>query len=48
MRVTIRMWMQHRLNALHIQCRLCKVMPRSWAKVLSRKYEKVVHPILYG
>jgi len=47
MKITISMWLQHHLNALHVQCRLSKIMPRNWAKVLSRRYERIMHPILY-
>lgn len=39
--------LQHRLNSVHLYCRMCSFMPRRVAIIVARMYERVVHPILY-
>lgn len=40
--------LQHHLNSLHVYSRLCGFLsPRTAIKV-SRAWEKIVHPIIYG
>lgn len=38
----LRNWMQHRLNAVHVRCRLYR-----WADALASAWERWVHPLLY-
>lgn len=40
---------QHRFNALHVRCRLREMgCPRGLASWLSRLWERLIHPIIYG
>ncbi|HWR89565.1 MAG TPA: hypothetical protein VN260_04865 [Dissulfurispiraceae bacterium] len=39
--------LQHRLNSVHVYCRMCNFMPKTMAFRLARVYERIVHPLLY-
>jgi hypothetical protein len=39
---------EHRLNPLHIYCRLRKIFPKPICAVITRVYEYFIRAILYG
>lgn len=44
----MRNWLQHHLNALHVQCRLRPLIGAWMALQVSVVVERVIHPIIYG
>jgi hypothetical protein len=44
----VRHGLQHHLNALHVMARLVRLgLPRPRALGLARRWERVIHPVLY-
>ena len=43
----MRHWLQHHLNALHVYCRLCAVLPPGCSRILAKGVERCLQPLLY-
>jgi len=41
-------WLRHRINPLHIYCRICKRIGRRRALVIAKAYEVIVYSVTLG
>jgi len=44
---TLRQFIQHNVNSLHVYCRLCDHMPCNLAKKIAKLYDKSIQRLVY-
>ncbi|WP_167321342.1 hypothetical protein [Syntrophobacter fumaroxidans] len=44
---TVRQFIQHNVNSLHVYCRLCDHIPCHMAKKIARLYDKTIQRLVY-